>query len=68
VFPLFNSLEVEALLGTGLPGKGVWVGVSNALTAFGFEVIFLQMLNPWSGLSLQISKAQPPSHGGVVGA
>jgi hypothetical protein len=42
--------------------------VYDALTVFGCVIVFLQTLDPSGCLSLQISKAQQPCQGGVVGA
>jgi len=59
---------VGALLGAWAPGKGVCVGVFDALTLFGCVVVLLQTLNPSSCPSLQISKAQQQAQSRVVGA
>jgi hypothetical protein len=47
-------------------GKGVCVGVFDALTIFRCEVVLLQTLNPSSSLYLQISRAQQSGQSRVV--
>ena len=42
--------------------------MSDALTVFECVIVLLQTLDPPACLSLQISKAQKPCQGGVVGA
>jgi hypothetical protein len=39
--------------------------VFNAFLVLGFEVVILEALNPFHGLSFQISNAQQPGQGGV---
>lgn len=68
VLPVFNLLAVEALVGAWSPGNGVCFSVFDALTVLRCEVVLLQVLNPFSCLSLQVSKVQQPGQGGVVGA
>ena len=58
---------MAALLGAWTPGKVVFVGVFDALTVLECEVVLLQTLKPSTRLSLRISRAQQPGHGGVFG-
>ena len=57
---LFHHFAVGALLEAWASGKGVCVGVSDALTVFGCEIVLLYTLEPSSCLSLQIPEAQQP--------
>ena len=68
VCPLFHLSALGTLTAAWAPGKGVCVGVFDALAIFGCEVVILQTLNPSSCLYRQISKAQQSGQSRVVGA